>query len=271
LLVIPTIFIDLLAAFVVGGAWITLTTLIAETHGSTIGGLIGGLPSTAALSLLFIGITQSSAAAVQASTVTPLVYGFTGVFLAEYALLSKRNSFYVSLLVSLALWSVLATLVVLFGIDNFALSLAGGIALITASYFLMKTEVRTPSVRGAVIHYSGKQVAARAFASGFVIASAVALSKIGGPIFGGLFSMVPVVYTSTLVITNKSRGKEFTRHLVMPLMLSGAMSSMVTYIPAVRYFYPTLGVLPGTLASYLVSLVAIYAVYRLTRNSRAAH
>lgn len=266
MLLIPAIWIDLLGAFAVGGAWITLTTVIAERHGSTMGGLIGGLPSTVVFSLLFIGIVQSAATAVQASTISPLEYGFTGVFLAEYVLLSKRNSFYVSLIVSLALWFVLSALAVLVGVDDFAISLIGGIVLIAVSYFLMKLEVKKPSVGGVSITYSGTQIAARAFAGGFVIALAVALSKTAGPVLGGVFSIFPVVFTSTLVITNRTRGKEFTRHLVMPLMLSGALGTMVTYVPAMRYLYPTLGVLLGTLVSYLISLAVVYAAYRLTRK-----
>ena len=55
-----TFWYKLLLSFLVGGCWVTLTTIIAEKFGSKIGGLLGGLPSTIVVSLLFIGLTQNA-------------------------------------------------------------------------------------------------------------------------------------------------------------------------------------------------------------------
>jgi hypothetical protein len=51
--------IKLFLGFIVGSIWVTLTTVSAERFGSKVGGLIGGLPSTVVIALLFIGLTQS--------------------------------------------------------------------------------------------------------------------------------------------------------------------------------------------------------------------
>ena len=55
--------IQLFLSFLVGSFWITTITIISEKMGSKIGGLIGGLPTTTLVALLFIGITQSPQAA----------------------------------------------------------------------------------------------------------------------------------------------------------------------------------------------------------------
>lgn len=59
----------------VGSIWITASTIIDEKISRKLGGLIAGLPSTTIRSLLFIGITQSTDAAVQASLIVPFSSG----------------------------------------------------------------------------------------------------------------------------------------------------------------------------------------------------
>jgi hypothetical protein len=49
--------LKLILSFIVGSLWVTLTTLSAERFGSKVGGLIGVLPSTVVIALLFIGFT----------------------------------------------------------------------------------------------------------------------------------------------------------------------------------------------------------------------
>lgn len=67
-----SILIHLFLAFAVGSLWVIAITVIAEKKGSVVGGILGGLPSTSAFSFFFIGINQSSATAVQATTVFPI-------------------------------------------------------------------------------------------------------------------------------------------------------------------------------------------------------
>ena len=52
-------------SFLVGGVWVTLSSVAAERFGSKAGGLIGGLPSTIVVTLLFIGLTQSAERAAE--------------------------------------------------------------------------------------------------------------------------------------------------------------------------------------------------------------
>src|SRR5579872_2746526 len=93
--------INLIGAFVIGGLWITITTIIAEKFGSTIGGVIVGLPSTSVVAFLFIGLDQSPAAASQATTLFPIGYAFTAIFLAAFVLFSKKRGFALSVAAAL--------------------------------------------------------------------------------------------------------------------------------------------------------------------------
>src|SRR5208337_5317420 len=81
----------ILGGFIVGGSWIAFVTWLGDVRGSRIGGLVAGVPSTAAFGFLFIGWNQSAGAAVQSTTDFPLVFSFTGVFLLTYSLLARKG------------------------------------------------------------------------------------------------------------------------------------------------------------------------------------
>src|SRR5271169_4515717 len=84
-------FLHLILAFAVGSLWVTIITIVAEKKGSVLGGILGGLPSTSAFSFFFIGINQSSAAAVQATAVFPLAFGITGAYLFLFAFFAQKG------------------------------------------------------------------------------------------------------------------------------------------------------------------------------------
>src|SRR5580658_8356917 len=73
-------------------------------YGARLGGLLAGFPSTVAFSLAFIGWTQSTQAAVEATTALPLALSFTATFPLVYAYLARTVRFEFSLLGALAFW-----------------------------------------------------------------------------------------------------------------------------------------------------------------------
>jgi len=87
----PAFWLKLSLSFIVGSLWVTLTTMSAERFGSKVGGLIGGLPSTVVIALLFIGFTQSPEVAAQATTVMPLAQGLNGLFVLTFMGLARRG------------------------------------------------------------------------------------------------------------------------------------------------------------------------------------
>src|SRR5213594_1409288 len=83
--------LHLILAFTVGGAWVSSATLIPERYGSALGGLVGGLPAISIVSFVFIGLSQGSTTASQATIVFPLALSFTLSYLLVYAVLSERG------------------------------------------------------------------------------------------------------------------------------------------------------------------------------------
>jgi len=247
-------FLLILLSFGVGSVWITLTTVLADRFGSKIGGFIGGLPSTAAVSLFFIGFTQSPETAAQATTVFPLSYAFTGLFLVLYALLWRRG-FWAALLLSLSTWFGLSACVVVFHLENFLLSVGVYILFFVVAVYLLEFKLKLPSTGGEKLKYTIEQVLGRAVFGGSVVAFTVFMSRVGGPVLGGIFSAFPAVFISVLVISYKTKGIEFSRAMTKPLLVTG-MVTIFLYALAVKFFYPNYGLWLGTLGAMLVAVVA---------------
>ncbi len=254
----------LLQSFLVGSIWITLSTLIAEKYGSKIGGFIGGLPSTIIIALLFIGINQSPEAAVTATTVVPLMMGINGIFTLVY-LVSVKRGLVTALVRAFLVWLALAGPLALSGLDHFPLSVFGWLVLMAFYYLAVEKFAHIPAHGKVVIHYTTVQIISRGLFAGSLIAFAVFMSKLAGPILGGIFSVFPVIFTSTMVIAYHSGGYKFSRAVVKTLVMS-AMINVSIYAIAVRYSYDLLGLAWGTLAAIAVSAITAWLTFHFIRK-----
>jgi uncharacterized membrane protein (GlpM family) len=246
--------LKLALSFVIGGGWIALTTIAAERLGTRLGGLIGGLPSTIVVSMLFIGWTQGNEQLYHATTAVPLAMGLNAVYLITYVGLLHRGVT-VAIGGALTAWAVLQGLLIASGIDDLDLALAAWAAILLGSYLILRRVADTTSSRKVVLRYAPRQVIWRGTLGGSVIALAVLLAKLGGPIYGSVFSCFPAVFTSTLVIAARSAGAAFTRSLVIPLMVSAEVN-VVVYAVALRLVVSQAGLVGGSALAYGVSMVS---------------
>ncbi|MBI4990666.1 DUF3147 family protein [Candidatus Gottesmanbacteria bacterium] len=257
-------YLKLILAFIVGAVWITGATLIAERFGSKIGGVITGLPSTVVLALFFIAWTQSPQIAAEATTIVPAIIGLDALFTALYILLSQ-NKLYISIGLSLLVWFILSFIFVILKIDNFSLSLVIFFLLLVISYILGEKVVRVKSEGQKRMVLNSRQLSFRAILSGTIIAFAVIMTKLGGPIVGGMFASFPAIMLSTMIITFTIHGRTFSVAVMKVVMVSGGVN-VVVYATAVRYLYPLFGVFAGTFYAFLISLVSSFFMYQFVNR-----
>ncbi|MGD6808728.1 MAG: DUF3147 family protein [Candidatus Bathyarchaeia archaeon] len=253
------VLIRLVLAFVVGSLWVTVATIIAEKKGAIIGGILGGFPSTAAFSFLFIAINQSTDVAVNATTVFPLAFAITNAYLFLYAFFAKKG-FKVGLSVSLLIWLVSSTLIVLSGITDYIVALTGGAVISAITFYLFSKKLKLAKFEGERTLYRTSEVFLRGLGAGAIVAVSVLLSQIGGPVLGGVAATFPAVFTSTLLILHHSKGTEFTRSISKPLAYSGILT-VIPYSILVHFLYPLVGIWFGTLFSYLLVFPLVLASY----------
>jgi uncharacterized membrane protein (GlpM family) len=259
----PVFWIKLGLSFLVGGIWITLSTLAAERFGSKIGGVIGGFPSTILVALFFIGLTQTPADASAATTIVPLAMGLNGIFLLTFLLLIRRGLL-IGLGGGLLAWFGLAAPLIRVNSSLFWLNVLIWLVLIIGFYFLAEKIMEIPSREGSRLHYSPQQILQRAIGGGAVIAFAVLMGKLGGPAYGGVFASFPALFLSTLVITHQTGGAEFSRAMAKALLVSGIFN-VAFYGIAVRYTYIRFGLYGGTVAAIFCSCCAAYLIFQFLK------
>ncbi len=250
--------LKVLLSFIVGGLWTIVATVLADKYGTKIGGFIAGLPSTILLGLFFIAWTQNPRAAVEATTMVPIVGGIGYLFLAVYAYL-VRKSLYRALIFSFLLWFMLVFWLVRGHFSNYPVSLFSYCLALVLSW-LLEYPLQIKSLPGQKIKYTPKIILLRSLLSGSIIALAVWLAKIGGPLLGGAFATFPAMFTSMLLITYFAQGPVFSAALTKSLMLSSI--TVIIYSMGVRFTYLPLGIIWGTSISMLISFISGLFIYR---------
>jgi hypothetical protein len=255
--------IRLILAFAVGSIWVVTVTVITERKG-TAWGVLGGFPSTAAFALLFIGLNQSAAAAVDASIVLPVVFSVSNACLLLYAF-SARRGFAFGFGISLLAWLSFSAVIVALGLNDYTLSLAAA-GVISVFTFFAFLKIKLPKFEGQTKLYGKKDILFRGAVAGTIVASTVLLSQIGGPIIGGIAASFPAVYVSTLIILTRSKGADFSRSITRPLAISGILS-VIPYSMAVHFLYLPLGIWFGTLLAYLAVTPLAFLSYLIIKRT----
>jgi uncharacterized protein DUF3147 len=246
-------------SFIVGSGWVALSTIAAERYGSKVGGLIGGLPSTVFVSLLFIGITQTPRVASETTTLMPVTQGINGIFVVVYLLLVRRG-LVTGLLSALGIWFLLAGSIAAIGIQHLWVSLCGWALCFLGSYLVAERVMTIPG-RGEVhVRCTLSQAGMRALFGGSVIAFAVWAGKLLGPAYGGILATFPAMFFSTLAITYRRGGPEFSQAVGKAMMMSG-MINVALYAIAVRYLYIWFGLIQGTALALTFACGAGYLTY----------
>jgi hypothetical protein len=259
-----TFLFKLILTFIVGGTWITFATVLAEKYGTKPGGVIAGLPSTVAIALFFIGLTHTPIFASQATTLIPIVCGINGFFVVIYLLLFKRN-FYLAIISGLIFWLIFSLLLIKINFNNFGHSLLGSIILALLAYYILEKKSKIKSEGKKKIKNTVPQLLFRATFGGFIIALAVFLAKVGGPLVGSAFSAFPALFLGTIVVTYFAHGESFSA-AVMKVTVISANINVSIYAAAVRYLYPLLGLIAGTAMAFFISLITGYLFYLFAKK-----
>jgi hypothetical protein len=251
--------VKLALSFLVGSAWITVGTVLAEKYGTKIGGLVAGLPSTILVSLFFIAWTQSPRVAVEATTIVPIIGGINCFFIVTYVVLLRAH-FWLALSGAVLVWFLLSFIFVLARFSSFPSALVIYVLSVVVCHHLVENRLRIKSEPGKMVRYTPAVMMGRALFSGLIIATAVILAKVGGPLLGGMFAMFPAMFIGTLFITYFAHGASFSA-AVMKSSVIGAIS-VVVFGSVVRFTYIPLGLWLGTFAAMAASFASSVAIHR---------
>ncbi|MBU0532328.1 hypothetical protein KKB44_02425 [Candidatus Micrarchaeota archaeon] len=239
--------LKLFISFIVSGAYLVLILRIAEKVGTKLGSIILSLPSTTLFSLLFIGWTSGITVATDAALIAQI--GFIGIFV--FVLTFVLSTSFLSLLLALLLWAISAFFLSTLQLDIFYSFGLAIIALIPCFLILRKVKPEKTTMKSTT-----RQNIFRFILVGSLISFTIIVSKLGGPVLGGIFSIFPAMYTSTFYLAYKDYGKNFARSIAANTVYG--FLGFAIYPFAVYLLYPVYGLIIGTMASYLISLIITY-------------
>lgn len=260
-------FLQLLISFVVGGGFIALLSFLSERASQKMAGLLIALPSTGALSYLFISWTSGPATIPVVAPVTLVSMGSIIFFTITYLALSKIAlakwaSMATAMLGALFVWLMVAMLLKQFHfVDLWAGVFIYLLSCLVGYYFL--THLHKKETPQRYLQYTLAQKLFRAVFAGGVIALAVYLSKTLDPFWGGLFAGYPAAFTSTLLILHWHHDADFLARVFRNAPIG--FISPPFFILFADFTFPILGTGLGFLVSYIGAILIFIGISRLVK------
>ena len=243
---------------------VILVTVIAEKYGTKTGGVIGTLPSTIIIAFLFIALDKGVAFASQSVVIVPAEMGINLVFLLLFALLSNRKLL-VAFAGSLLGWTALTLVVYYSNLTSIILSLAAFFLCFLVTFLLLDKKKKIISQDTIKVHYTPLKLIGRSLIAGIVIAIAVTFSNVG-TLLSGIFSVFPAIFLSTMLISLREHGPQFTGAMAKGMIYGSP--SVVSYAVGIYFLYPLAGILTGTIGAFLISLMVTLSLFFLRKNIR---
>lgn len=243
-------------SFIVGGLFVSLQTLLGERVPIRWRGAVLSLPSTMALSFLFIGLTKTTAVMPEVVQFFPAALAADYMFVLVFVLLS-RYSLPVSLIGGLTGWAIYAAIALRYPPISFTLAtLVYFLPVVLISYWWIK---RLPQTAHLIpVAMTWQRITVRALLGGSVIATVVILTHTLGSIWGSLFSAFPAAWSSTFIIYYLVHGKKIIPAVGKSLFSPGVFTFMI-YAYIAMLTFPRFGIWIGTLLCYL----AVFLVYSI--------
>ncbi|HUR69417.1 MAG TPA: DUF3147 family protein [Candidatus Thermoplasmatota archaeon] len=245
-------------SFVLGGLAVALFTTAAERMGSRVGGLLLSFPVKVTIAMVLIGLNEGADVSAHAATAIPLGIGINLVFLAATAVTVRRAEPWPAMMAALGVWLVAGIAAILFLPQGILWSLAAWVVPTAIALWLLRRapHAKPRERKGARFGLLG--LLSRAAGAGTIVALAVVLARIGGPLLGGLASVFPSGWMTTMVILTRHHGPDFTAATVR-VMVAGSAAPVVFGI-VVWLAYPAWGVWLGSLAAIGAALVVSLSV-----------
>ena len=245
--------------FLLSAIVVIIIMYIAEKHGTKIGGILGTLPTTIVVALLFISLNRGVEFASKSAAIIPAELGINILFLLTFSILIHR-SVLLAFAASITIWGILSSILLYVELENIYISLGIYIISLLITIILLEGIKKIPSTGNVVVKYTPKKIALRGILAGAVISTAVLLSNIGAAICG-IFTVFPVILLSTMLISVHEHGPDFAAGMAKSMTIG--ITSILCYVVATHFLYPIYGIVSGSLVAYSISFVFTMIIFRL--------
>ncbi len=265
----PVLALQLLTSLIVGGLFVAAQLFVVERVPARIAGIVLTLPTTMAISFIFIGWIFGAARIAEIAAINPLTNGVSLLFITTYVYMSarlrggRRVEMIIAPLAGLGLWLAISMTLAFFEFNDMRLSLLGFAVLATIAHFLLR---RLPSGLAVPRKFTIAQNAMRCVISGFVIALTVLLSKVLGPFWGGIFTAFPGANMASLLLLHHEHGRGFLASAAKTMPIG--YTSLIVYTLASAWAFPLYGLWWGTLLAYVATAAYLVVLVPLIGRAR---
>ncbi len=180
-------------------------------------------------------------------------------------MLCRKIGYKQALLTASLIWLMISLPLAYLGFEDMYTATLFFLAVWAVTLFYMghqTTDVKMPEK----ISYTKAQMLWRAIFAGALIASAVVISSLFGPLWGGALAAFPAMFLTTFIILCRAYGCEYSTAFAKstPIGLFG----VIPYLWSVHYLYPVYGIVAGTFLSYVLSGISTLAIYTALKTQR---
>ncbi len=250
--------------FALSALVVILVTIIAEKYGTKTGGVIGTLPSTIIIAFLFIALDKGVWFASESVIIVPAEMGLNLLFLLIFALLAHKKIL-VALTGSLLTWTALTIVIYYSSLTSIIISLTLYIICFLLAFLILDKKKKITSKNTIKVHYTPLKLLGRSLIAGIVIAIAVSFSNLG-TILSGIFSVFPAIFLSTMLISQREHGPQFTAAMAKGMIYGSP--SVVSYAVGIHFLYPLTGIIAGTIGAFLIALITTLVLFKLRKKIR---
>lgn len=246
--------------------FVAFLTFWAERSSARVAGIIISLPSTLAIGYLFMSLTISPEVVAEVAPMVPMGAGILMLFTITYLYMSKiplKKPYSIALCTvsSLFVWFLLALPMAVYKFDKIWISIFVYLVLLAVGFHFLTIRVRLKAHHKPLVYTVWEKVFRSVFAGG-IIALIVVLSKSLGPFWGGVFTVFPAVFLSSLIVFHYRYDSDF----LFKVWKNSPMGSLVfvSFAIASIYTFPAFGAFGGLVGSYFAAFLA----YELIRHLR---
>ena len=254
--------LQIILPFILSALIVILITIFAEKYGTKIGGIIGTLPTTIIIAYIFIALNQGIVFASNSVAVVPAEMGVNLVFICIFAVLAYRSTI-VALFGSFFVWTVLSGFLLFLNMDNIYLSIIIFTVSIISMLIVLEKKYKIKSQGKRVVYYTPSKILLRGILTGIIIAISVLLSNIN-EILSGIFTVFPAILSSTMLITLKEHGPNFSAGIAKSMIFGSP--SVFSYAVCIHFLYPMYGVILGSISSFLISVIVTFIIFRFRKK-----
>lgn len=242
-------------SFIVGGLFTATIIWISEKYGSKVGGILTGVPTTVLVGLTFISLTAGNEAAHKAALIIPAMVGVSLILVYSFTRLLNLGPEF-AMTIAIIIWLIFALFFVNLNLTHLLVNVLIGTTLMGIAKFAMKDYPHNLKAGTKVLR---RTYAVRIIGAGSVIAGAVVIARIAGPVWGGVFTAFPATFVTTLYILSNAQGSVFTKAVArqLPLANGSTLTFAVIFYLLIIPAGLCLSVLAGIMGSLLYSTLLI--------------